>query len=792
MGIQTTPRDGPLAASEPEATLSSDAALYGGRYALESELGHGGMGQVFRARDLKLGRAVALKLLAPGAHDEEQRHRFEREARAAGSLDHPNIVVVHDVGEQRGEPYIVTELLEGETLRRILSRGPLGPAKALDLAAQLADGLAAAHARGIVHRDVKPENVFVTDRGQVKLLDFGIAKLLESPASDLRTDTGVIMGTPAYMSPEQIRGQPADARSDVFAFGAVMHEMLSGTAPFHRESTTETAYAILNDLPAALPASTPAVAARVIERCVEKDPAARWADAGELAVELRGRHRRLEQTLPIPRRFRLPLIAALCGLVGVALFGRWLRSSIGTGAGGPTPAIAVLPFVDMSPQKDQEYFSDGVAEEILNSLAQIEGLRVSGRTSSFSLKGKSDDLRSIGQKLNVSTVLEGSVRKEGNRVRVTAQLVSTADGFHLWSHTYDRELTGIFAVQDEIARGVVEALKIQLAPGWGSSAGIRTPSPDAYNEYLLGNQLYYRLNDARRARAAYERAVASDPGFAPAWAGLANATYWGGAWSGRREDVTLEWIWEQFDRSIAAAEKAVALGPELADGYSVRGYLRGAVGHDWKGAQTDLERALTLNPGDAETHRRYATIALASVGRLSEAIREAKKATDLDPLSAITWKTLALHSYSAGQLASAREAIEHALRVSPEPGSHHLTVILVLERRPAEALAAAERVADEGFRLQGKALALHDLGRLDEARGALESLIAGYSLTNAYQIAEVYAWFEARDHAFEWLDRAFAQRDTGLRGLKYDVTLRSLHGDPRFIVLLGKMNLPAD
>jgi len=452
-----------------------------------------------------------------------------------------------------------------------------------------------------------------------------------------------------------------------------------------------------------------------------------------------------------------------------------------------SPSIAVLPFADMSPQKDQEDFADGIAEEILNSLAQIDSLHVAGRTSSFSFKGKGDDARTIGQKLNVANLLEGSVRKEGTHVRITAQLVNAADGFHIWSQTYDRELTGVFAAQDEIARAVVDSLKLRLA----AARRRHEPTPEAYNEYLQGNTFFRRLTYENfvRAAAAYRRAVKLDPDYAQAWAALATASYWvaDGA-----ESVAA--IAKGQNEAMSYAEKAVALDPDLADGYTARGLIRGATSTDWEGARIDFERALRLNPSGADLHRIYAQTVLATMGRLPEALEEARKATEIDPLSALAWSTLGRMYYVSGQLEAARIALEKSLQIAPVQNfaAAHLNVLLLLQKKPAEALEAAERSTSDVFKLSGKASALHDLGRTAEAERVLGELIARYSHSGAYQIAETYAWFGQPDKAFEWLDRAYVQHDGGLRAVKFSPLVRGLRGDPRYAALLAKMNLPPD
>jgi TolB-like protein len=449
-------------------------------------------------------------------------------------------------------------------------------------------------------------------------------------------------------------------------------------------------------------------------------------------------------------------------------------------------SIAVLPFVDMSPGKDQDYFSEGIAEEILNALAQVEGLQVTARTSSFSFKGKNEDLRDIGQKLGVGAVLEGSVRKAGNRVRITAQLIKVFDGFHLWSQTYDRDLTDIFAVQDEIAKAVVAALRVKLLP-----AGPRpqsTKNTDAYVQYLLGRQFYARgsADGFRRAADAFEKALALDPGYAPAWAGLAQASFYMAAWGGGTSLAKLR------ERALMAAEKAVALAPDLADAYAARGLVRSALNWDWTGGLADLERAVALNPSDAITLRSLVTSALLPVGRVPEAIAAARKATELDPLDAGSWAFLGLSLSDAGQLADAKGALRRALEISPdhEMAGFILGLTDLLDGQPAAALERFDKLSSEWMRLTGAALAQHDLGRPAESQHALDQLIARHSEDSPDQVTEVYAWRGERDRAFTWLERAWAERDTGLRYIKTDPLLRSLRRDPRYAAMLKKMNLP--
>ncbi|HEU4724356.1 MAG TPA: serine/threonine-protein kinase, partial [Candidatus Eisenbacteria bacterium] len=433
-----------------------------GPYEILSLLGAGGMGEVYRARDTRLGRDVAVKTI-PRALAADPRHaqRFELEARAAGSLNHPNVVSIFDVGSHEGTQFVVMELAEGRTLREHLTDGPLPIGRALEIAMQCAEALDAAHAKGIVHRDLKPANLMIGPGGRVKVLDFGLAKVVgrESPGAPRAagaawsTASGTIAGTVPYMAPEQLRGEPVDTRADLFALGVVLYEMATGRLPFTGATPADIASAILRDTPLsarALRADLPMEVDQVIERALEKSPADRFETASEMRRALALAESGLESALGA----RPP------SETGLAAFGEPFRRA----ASGATvvPSIAVLPFVNRSQEEGDEYFSDGLADELLNVLAKIQGLRVVGRTSSYQFKGVNADLRVIGKRLNVAALVEGSVRKTGNRVRISVQLVKVADGFHLWSESYDRTLDDIFAVQDDIAQSVVKELRTTL------------------------------------------------------------------------------------------------------------------------------------------------------------------------------------------------------------------------------------------------------------------------------------------------------------------------------------------
>ncbi len=488
------------------------------------------------------------------------------------------------------------------------------------------------------------------------------------------------------------------------------------------------------------------------------------------------------------RRLALGGLVVASILLGAGLAAFALRRVDGPQA--TPPSIAVLPFVDMSPGKDQEYFSDGIAEEVLNALAQMDGLRVSGRTSSFSFKGRADDLRAIGQKLGVATVLEGSVRKAGTRVRITAQLVKTADGFHLWSKTFDRDLSDVFAVQDEIAHAVVDALKVKLLPGQGGPSRGATPVREAYDHYLLGRDLVRTGDGAKAVRALseFEKATALDPSYAQAWAGIANTLRWieGFAVDGPNDPARRR-------RALEAAERAISLGPDLSDGYVARARIRRGFLLDWAGARADLERARRLGPGDASVAWVNGQM-LMTMGNLPDAAAELSRAVELDPLSAQAWTTLGQVQTSSGEHERGRASLAKALEIAPQldEARYYLYADLIVTGRAELALTEAERSQMAWIRLPGVAMAQHALGHPRESQAALDALVAAHAGDSAYQIAEVHAWRGEKDKAFEWLERARVQADTGLGWIKVDPLLASIRGDPRYGALLRKLNLPAD
>jgi eukaryotic-like serine/threonine-protein kinase len=618
-----------------------------GPYEILDAIGAGGMGEVYRARDPRLSRDVAIKIMAADlAKNVEWLRRFEQEARATAALSHPNVLAVYDVGESNGLAYLVTELLEGETLRERLGQGSMPVRKAVETVQQILAGLGAAHARGIVHRDLKPENIFLTRQGQAKILDFGLAKVNKLPnhASEnsqptLVSQPGLVVGTVSYMAPEQARGLPADHRADIFAIGVILYEMLSGQRAFHRNSMADTVSAILKEEPPSLSQrgiAAPPGLVRILNRCLEKDAADRFQSARDVGFALDSISGR-DEAAPLREK-------------------------------QTEKSVAVLPFTNMGGDAEQEYFSDGLAEELINALAGLQGLRVASRTSAFRFRGRDLDIREIGRQLNVEAVLEGSVRRAGKRLRVTVQLINIADGYNLWSQRYDRELEDVFAIQDEITESIVKTLKPTLLGGQQPAARRHTENVEGFELYLKGRHLWQqRTQSSLRASIEYfEKAILVDPNYALAHAGIADSLGILRVYG---------YISEKDSRgqAEAAANRAMELDPGLAEAHFASALFLLYFSDNWPSAEAPLKEAVRLSPRNAMFHT-YLGFFLAARHRIEEAEPLLSKGVELDPLSPLVH---GLYGCSMYMVRRYHDAIRHGERSVGIDSTFHVGMVAI-------------------------------------------------------------------------------------------------------------------
>ncbi len=720
------------APSEPAPHLGWERALRPGavvgRFELVREVGRGGFGVVWEARDRELGRTVAFKAVAAGPAAPLREERLLREAEAAARLSHPNIVTLHDVGRSEHGPYLVLELLRGQTLAERLRHGALPVREAVRVALEVSKGLAHAHAQGVVHRDLTPGNVFLCGDGQVKVLDLGMAHAFGHRKLD--------GGTPGYMAPEQWRGAPEDERTDVFALGVLLFQMLTGELPFPEEGR----HAASGALPPVLAVREAPALGQLAARMLDRDPVLRPRDAGAVAAPLQA--------------FALELARAPEGALEV---------SVRPGAKG---SVAVLPFADLSPSRDQDWLCDGIAEEILNALSALCCLTVAGRSSSFQFKGKAIDGREIARALGVTTLLEGSVRKAGERVRITARLVGGADGFELWSRTFDRRLEDVFAVQEEIAKAVADALEVRLSTGEASRLGRRgTRSPQAYEMYLRARQLLRQQSDAgnRSARQLFKGAIELDPGFAQAHAGLADMDFFILQWqlAGERAEAFRS-------EAFAASEEALRLDPELADAHVARANLL-ALARRSQEAEESYRRALALNPGLWHAWYFQARFLFAE-GRLAEAACSFEEAARRDPED-YNSVVLLLQTYVAlGDRARAR--VDEASRRALE------TVERRLRSYPDDARAcyfAAGAAIRAGERERGLALMARALELEPNDFGVLYNCACGHASAGDVE------------KAIDLLDRAVGTGRGFRAWIEKDSDLDPLRSHPRFAEILARL-----
>jgi eukaryotic-like serine/threonine-protein kinase len=729
------------------------------RYRIEEEIGHGGMAAVYLAEDLKHGRKVAIKVLLPSSTHAYEPQRFLREIRIAARLSHPQILPVHDSGESDGVLYFVMPYAGCETLRdRLIREGSLPIDAALRITRAVAVALGYAHRLNVIHRDIKPENILLQE-GEPVVADFGVATAISAAGGDnvYITDRGFAVGTPAYMSPEQASAErDLDGRSDIYSLACVLFEMLSGQPPFAGSSARATMARHAIEPPVfikSLRPTVPLAVDRALHRALAKAPEDRFATMEEFCEAL---------VTPVPQV--TPAIR-----------------------GGESRAIAVLPFLNSSPDPENEYFSDGITEELITALTKVEGLRVASRTSVFALKNLREDVR-----LDVSAVLEGTVRKSGNQLRITAQLTSVADGRTLWSERYDREMADVFAIQDEIAQTIVRTLRSTLLRDLGDLTPVRyTANVRAYSLYLKGRFWWNRRTQAaiKEGIRYFEQAIVEDPAYALAYSGLADSYALDLDYRGAP-------VIEGMERAKAEAQKAIALDESLAEAHTSLGWVTFIYGWDWTGADREFTRAIQLNPRYSVARQWYSWF-LAAMGRFDEALSEGRAAIDLDPASVSIRRSMGWLQYYARQYDAALENLRRALEMNPTAEETHrlLGLVYMQQGQHDEATAAFKEALTNS---ENDALAFAGLGqvaarrgRKDEARSVLEELHQRARTRYVSPVAQagLYVTLGETDAAFDWLEKAYQDRRGWLAYLKIEPVLDDLRADPRFNALLERMRL---
>ena len=772
-----------MSAGDPDGSTATEhrAGERLGAYELLRPLGAGGMAEVWLARraDGAFERRVALKI--PRLHHVplEMAERFARECQILATLEYPSIARLYDAGvESNHTPYIAMEYVQGEPLIAWCDSRGLDVQARIDLFLQVLDAVGHAHALGIIHRDLKPSNILVTDQGEVRLLDFGVASLLQtqSESQPLTRIYGRAL-TPEYASPEFLRGERVDVRSDVYSLGAVLHELLTGARP-GQESAGGSARELSGEL------------REVVATALAGAPRERYSDVATFAAALRRsrsanassfRHKTTMRYL-----LAVGVLAAVIGMASYYMTHFAAESRVRPFAAAPLGAettIAVLPFVDLSEKHDRGYLSDGFAEELIDLLTKIPELRVTARASSFALRERNYDLAAIARQLNVDNVLEGSVRASGSRLKISVQLVRISSATVIWSETYDREMKDIFEVQEDVATAVVEALKLRLLNGHALSAERRTANTRAYEEYLLGRQ--YRdgasLERHQRAQAAFQRAVALDASFAPAHAGIALAAADIGS-------ATMQT--GPYDLALAEAEKAMALAPRLVEAYVARAHVRMNRNWDFVGAKADLDLAMSIDPNNMELLQAYSSF-LWITGKLDDAVKVQRRCMARNPLASKSWDWLGLMHMHARDYEAARKALQRSEELSSYSDYRFLlmTLVEIYAGNREEALRLARSNPQPDQRDYTLAMAAFSVGQIEEARAARERLISRLPDESASQIATIFAWQGDDEQTFVWLDRAIAIRDPGLFGIQTRPGFDKFKGDPRFERVLRLMNV---
>jgi TolB-like protein/Tfp pilus assembly protein PilF len=777
-----------------------------GPYEILSPLGAGGMGEVLKAKDTRLQRTVAVKVLTSElASDAERRSRFEREAHAASALNHPNITTVFDIGEEEGTHYIVMELVEGKTLRELLNEGPLPTEMMLPLATQIAGGLGKAHAAGIVHRDLKPENLMVTEDGLVKILDFGLAKLMpqssdvesEAPTETRATRQGAVLGTVPYMSPEQAASRALDYRSDQFSFGSILYEMATGQRAFQKDTTPETLAAIIKDDPKPirkLNDTVPVALSPIVERCLAKDPAGRYESTADLAKEL--------QAVPeapsawrAPRRVLWTAVGVLIALLAVAmrpqLAGLWHQLSSRAGP-APIESIVVLPLRNLSGDSEQEYFADGMTEGLITNLAKIGALKVISRSAAMRYKGTDMPLAEVASDLEVDAVVEGSAVRVGDSVQIMAQLIDPETEQALWAESYERKLENVLVLQGEVAQAIAGKIGVALTPEeTGRLERVRSVDPAAHDAYLKGTYQWKTLTPEAldTAQRYFELALENDPSYAPAYGGISFV------WMARATATAAAALpHEAAPKSREAALRSLELDNALAEPHFALAAIATWYDWDWPTAEREFRRALELNPNFADAHCFYALF-LTAMGRLTEARAQMERALELDPFSFMYRSYLGIVHERSRRYDEAIAQYNSGLALEPNfvDAWAGLRNVFHMRGMREDALDSARRVFDargEHDALEALEQGNADGGYSEAMRRAAESLAARGDVTHAIRIATHYTYAGENERALEWLEEAYQARLQNMIYLRVYPKWDPLRSEPRFQDLIRRINYP--